>query len=198
MRRKMWKETKKIHIESNFQKNNVSTCLILRVGLIHYWDKLSNLIEETGRIILWYSVDKFSNFSSFFSITKSYKKLQLWKQMANGKGIDDDWNIVKNNGMCNFIDKTRGRYLEDHTSYVFSIEAKGCLSSSASLLTACFRAPRVSVTVSEYSFRPLVALVFSIFIRFYPLICPRNMQLFRRKKKISTHLPDHACQTSWK
>ena len=74
--------------------------------------------------------------------------------------------------MCNFIDKTRGRYLEDHTSYVFSIEAKGCLSSSASLLTACFRAPRVSVTVSEYSFPPLVALVFpflSIFIHSFIL-----------------------------
>lgn len=109
--------------------------------------------------------------------------------MANGKGNDDDWNIVKNNGMCNFIDKTRGRYLEDHTSYVFSIEAKGCLSSSASLLTACFRAPRVSVTVSEYSFRPLVdiGLFFSIFIHFYPLIYPRNIQLFRREKKIRSH-----------
>ena len=61
---------------------------------------------------------------------------------------------------CNFIDETRERYIGDHTSisYVFSIEAKGCLSSSASLRTACFRAPRVFVTVSEYSFRPFVSV----------------------------------------
>lgn len=116
---------------------------------------------------------------------------------ANGKDNDDDWNIVKNNGMCNFIDKTRGRYLEDHTSYVFSIEAKGCLSSSASLLTACFRAPRVSVTVSEYSFRPLVALVFFYFYPFLSTHLSWKYTVISEKRKISTHLPDHACQTSW-
>lgn len=51
---------------------------------------------------------------------------------------------------------SRRKILKDHISYVFSIEAKGCLSSSTSLPTACFRVPRVSVTVSEYSIRPLV------------------------------------------
>lgn len=59
---------------------------------------------------------------------------------------------------------------------MFSIEAKGCLSSSASLLTACFRAPRVSVTVSEYSIRPP------------SLRCPLSPTIFKKKNIKFPHL----------